>query len=199
MNAPRRATARAHAVAVAVAASRQIAMDTDASSSSTPRCHGSSAVRLAMISMCPKQHWLDAITPWLFHHQQVTYLNVGANKGFNVWSMMQRMHLAENYTNRDWRAEMDVYMRAQGIRTCRSKGETECGKSGEGLCGVCGACKELPPTLVEIGDFAFAGCTNCSFSSLPKSVTKIGDLAFTGCRMTSEFATACAAINPDSI
>ena len=130
-------------------------MDTDASSSSTPRCHGSSAVRLAMISMCPKQHWLDAITPWLFHHQQVTYLNVGANKGFNVWSMMQRMHLAENYTNRDWRAEMDVYMRAQGIRTCRSKGETECGKSGEGLCGVCGACKELPPTLVRPVDATF--------------------------------------------
>ena len=108
-----------------------------------------------MNSMCPTQHWLDAITPWLFQHRQVTYLNVGANKGFNVCSMMQRMELADNFTNRDWRAEMDVYMRAQGMRRCRSKAETECGKSGEGLCGVCGACKEKVLTVVRPKDAPF--------------------------------------------
>ena len=122
---------------------------------STPRCHGSSAVSLAMNSMCPAQNWLDTITPWLFRHRQVTYLNVGANKGFNVCGMMQRMKLADNYTNRDWRTEMDHYIHARGMRICRSKGETECGKSGVGLCGVCGACKEKAPTIERPTDAPF--------------------------------------------
>ena len=121
----------------------------------SPQCHGGSALRMALNSMCPAQRWLDAITPWLFRQRHLTYLNVGANKGFNVCAMMQRMGLADNYTNRDWRAEMDVYMHAHRMRTCRSKAETDCGKSGEGLCGVCGACRENVSPVARPKDSAF--------------------------------------------
>ena len=106
-------------------------------------CHPESkALHIAMTSQCPAQTWLDKITPWLFEQEHLVYLNVGANKGYNVCSMMQRMQLAENYTNHDWHKEMGAYMRSRHMRSCRSKADTGCAKTSEILCGVCHACRD---------------------------------------------------------
>ena len=47
---------------------------------------------------------------------------------------------------------------------------------------ICG-CKNtiIPPSVTEIGDWAFDGCSSLTSISIPESVTMIGDWAFYGC------------------
>ena len=116
-----------------------------------PRCHHERlALERARSSRCPKPLWLDRVTPWLYEQPTVVYYNVGANKGFNVASMMQRMGLAA-FTTHDWWSEIQTFAKANSLHTCRTRTPARpederhlnrCVKALSMMCGVCNACKE---------------------------------------------------------
>lgn len=102
-----------------------------------PTCHSprvTSAV--AMNSSCPASTWLvSAIAGYGDQHKELTFFNVGANKGFAVASTLQLLAGPTSVTNALWHAELVRYLQAHG----QSAGEA---------CGACFACNESPPPVL---------------------------------------------------
>ena len=48
----------------------------------------------------------------------------------------------------------------------------------------------IPPSVTEIGEFAFSGCSGLASISIPPSVTKIGDYAFSECSSLANISIA---------
>ena len=103
-------------------------------------CHDAqTARRVAMASNCPSTAWLDEAMrhPPLSTAEPFTFVNVGANKGYAVASMLQRV-LGANLTNAFWRDEMVDYLRRKGKAAATSN-------RIHTPCGACKACREQPP------------------------------------------------------
>ena len=75
------------------------------------------SLALAENSNCPSERWLDLVSP-IIAEPNMVILNVGANKGFNVNSFLNRFQRGWNITNAAWH-----------------------GHSPSAGCGVCGACE----------------------------------------------------------
>jgi len=100
----------------------------DAASASTPaQCNQS--VALAKRSSCPKDRWLDRISP-IIAEPRMVMINIGANKGFSVNSFLKRFQRGWSTTNAAWH------------------GQYTKGGAFNGSCGACLACK----TEVTVSD-----------------------------------------------
>jgi hypothetical protein len=102
--------------------------------------HCNASLRIAKRSGCPSAAWQDAIAPLLArsHQGNLTLVNVGANKGYNVAEFLQRFHSprlqpARKLTSTAWHTELlraDAYKRGVRVRFG---------------CGLCNACRAPPP------------------------------------------------------
>lgn len=95
---------------------------------------------VAKRSGCPSSRWQDAIAP-LLHKQRLqqsgkplTFVNVGANKGYNVAEFMQRYYHGSSLVKNSeaWHAEL---MRVGSSKRVRVRYG----------CGLCNPCKAKPP------------------------------------------------------
>jgi hypothetical protein len=67
-------------------------------------------MRIAETSHCPSSMWLDRLTPLLAHPSQpFTFVNVGANKGFGIASIVGRFGNA-TFSPQDWYHSMPEYL-----------------------------------------------------------------------------------------
>jgi len=128
-------------------------------------CHSPQhALAIAGNSSCPDQtYWLNRISQHWIHDlefqasgagckvgskwvkggcttaRQLTFLNVGANKGFMVASMLQQFSLNAGFTNADWHAEMGEFIKhTYGVLP------ESIGSFLPEYCGACMACREHP-------------------------------------------------------
>lgn len=105
-----------------------------------------------MHSECPQALWLEHVAPLLMASaaaQPYTYFSVGANKGFEVASMYQRVANA-SFDNLDWLNALGNYAK----RTAHAPVYRGCG-------AVCNACGERPkhvspPGRLEVHAFEMA-------------------------------------------
>ena len=103
--------------------------------SSSERCHSSEhSLVVARGSGCSSDVWIDTLAaqPHFYGQlrRQLTYFNVGANKGFNIATLFQRLAGA-NFTSQQWASAMTPYFREKKI-THRHHQQNLCG-----LCRVC--------------------------------------------------------------
>ena len=113
------------------------------------QCHPvGRALKLAARSRCPTARWLDALAPWLGRHSPVVFLNVGANKGYAVASILQRF-TSVNLTNAGWLAALQHYQENKTLwaRANRQKKLNRVEKLLHTPCGACQACQETPARL----------------------------------------------------
>ena len=75
-------------------------------------------VSLARSSNCPSSHWHAALAP-LLHTRHMVYVNVGANKGYNVMEFLGRFHSG-------WSVNASTWQRHQAVD-----------------CGQCAACTSV--------------------------------------------------------
>ena len=99
------------------------------------RCHSSEhSLVVARGSGCGSDVWIDTLAakPGFYGQprRQLTYFNVGANKGFNIAILLQRLAGA-NFTSQQWASAMTPYFREKKI-THRHHQQNLCG-----LCRVC--------------------------------------------------------------
>ena len=91
------------------------------------------SLALAQCSDCPSPLWMDMLTPSLAN-EHMTYLTIGANKGFGINDWLQRFMAGWNTTTLSWfRAWLDV----SGM------------PDNPGSCGVCGQCTAPPPRVAS--------------------------------------------------
>jgi len=104
-------------------------------------------------SACPQQTWWDRARLVLPPDKPVTFVNVGANKGFNLALMAQSF--GANVSGHAWAMALLEYMAEQGQPYDAARQERL--KKGRGAiwCGVCRACAEAP--LVKAGDLRAYG------------------------------------------
>ena len=99
-----------------------------------PSCH-KDAVDIGRHSNCPSDHWQDVIAPMLAapiaNIGEVVYLNIGANKGYNLAEFLQRYTTA-NITNIRWHRLM--------MKRASPACELQC-------CGVCIICNR--PRIIQ--------------------------------------------------
>ena len=127
----------------------------------TKRTYCDSTFRLAEHSACPSDAWLDSIAPMLAR-PQMAYLNVGANKGFNINSFLQRFQRGWTVTAAQWHAAV-----LQAANTTDCNADAGCvpasatdpnfnaqfeGKTLPALCGVCAACRQPVPPYIGTAD-----------------------------------------------
>ena len=93
------------------------------------------ALALAIASNCPADTWMDRIAP-LLARPYMAFVNVGANKGYNVNAFLQRFQHGWSTSAEAWRREM---VKASGNNQTHHPG------SFPFMCGVCAAC--LQPSL----------------------------------------------------
>lgn len=99
-------------------------------------CNASLAV--AKRSGCPSSRWQDEISPLLVQalplRANLTFVNVGANKGYNVAEFLQRYHrggIGVPRNSETWHQEL--------MRTGSRRVRVRYG------CGLCNACRSRPP------------------------------------------------------
>lgn len=134
------------------------------------KCHSPHrALAIAYNSSCPDQaHWLERITPhWvadLEAHDSTSckvvskwvkggcntarplvFLNVGANKGFMIASMLQQFNTQAGFSNVDWHAEMGEFVK----HTYGVLPESISSFLPE-YCGACLACREHPRPIAGL-------------------------------------------------
>ena len=119
------------------AAAHSVAMAAVTCNASSACC---AALAVAKHSGCPAGRWQDEIAPLLAAARQetaanLTYLNVGANKGYNVAELLQRYHKrgAGPRNSEAWHREL-LKGNPKGMRV----------KYG---CGLCNPCKHPPPSV----------------------------------------------------
>ena len=104
------------------------------SSAQSSACNAS--LEVAKRSGCPAGRWQDVIAPLLASTakgRNLTFVNVGANKGYNVAEFMQRFHFQRYIlTSPAWHEELMKSSPSKGVRV----------RFG---CGLCNACKARPP------------------------------------------------------
>ena len=103
-------------------------------------CHNArDTLRVAEASNCPSPAWIDAVMhhPPLSTAEPFVFANVGANKGYAVASMLQRV-VGANLTNAAWHDTMLEYLRRKGKAASTSN-------RIHTPCGACKACRERPP------------------------------------------------------
>lgn len=82
---------------------------------------------VSLFSNCPSSLWLDVLSPSLIERSaSPTMLNIGANKGYDVRSFIERFDASWNVTGHQW---------AQSLIRHNTTGQ---------LCGACGGCGEQP-------------------------------------------------------
>ena len=100
--------------------------------------HCNASLAIAKRSACPSSRWQDAIAPLLVMAlppaTNLTFVNVGANKGYNVAEFLMRYHREEGGTLRNPEAWHQVLM-----QTGTKKVRVRYG------CGLCNACRAHPP------------------------------------------------------
>ena len=111
------------------------------------------ALHLAERSRCPKARWLDRLAPYFGRRSPVVFVNVGANKGYAVASILQRF-TGVNLTNTDWLTALSGFQekKTQSVRASqrkRSSRQTKIEKMLHTPCGACRACHESPSRLAD--------------------------------------------------
>ena len=105
-----------------------------------PTSHCNASLFVAKHSGCPSSRWQDAIAPLLGRALpagvNLTFVNVGANKGYNVAEWLQRFHRrgAGPRTSEAWHKEL-----LRGNPKGRGAMRVRYG------CGLCNPCKQPPP------------------------------------------------------
>lgn len=96
-------------------------------------CWSPAAKTIAANSGCPSSVWKDIVSPSMLH-SEMTFVNVGANKGFAVADFLQRFGAGHwrGATNEEWRGNL-----------------TTVKASTKSACGVCDACKAPMPTITH--------------------------------------------------
>lgn len=108
---------------------------------SIPTLHCNTSLFVAKHSGCPASRWQDAIAPLLVQQhsltsmQNLTFVNIGANKGYNVAEFLQRYH------HRGGRAAPS----SEAWHTELMKAGTEQRLRVRYGCGLCNACRSRPP------------------------------------------------------
>lgn len=112
-----------------------------------PICHDSDlATWRAAHSSCPDQTWWEHAAQSIANHTgHMTYVNVGANKGYNLAAMAARY--GAQVDGRSWYAALLEHMRDRGQPFDVVKAERSRKGSGGTLCGVCRACVEGPSSF----------------------------------------------------
>ena len=106
-----------------------------------PALHCNSSILVAKRSGCPSSRWQDAIAPLLVQQHSLaaignlTFVNIGANKGYNVAEFLQRYHHRGGRaapSSEAWHMELMKAGTEQRLRV----------RYG---CGMCNACHSRPP------------------------------------------------------
>ena len=108
-----------------------------------PRCKAMR--RVARDSCCPASLWLHVAAP-LLAASNMTYVNVGANKGFNVNAFLQLFQRDWNATSADWHSALLSQQHADDKRRKTTSVSFHRDRTSvPPLCGMCAACLERPP------------------------------------------------------
>ena len=93
-------------------------------------------------SRCPSTAWLDHLANLLLDGGEATFVNVGANKGYNVAAFLERFHApsrARGVSGEAWMRFLQPHVRPPASRRVLSR-------SGAYLCGACYDCMDPPPS-----------------------------------------------------
>ena len=112
---------------------------------STPRCR---TIRsLAYRSCCPSGTWLQVIAP-LLAAPEMLYVNVGANKGYNVNIFLSMFEAGYNVSNTQWHQAL-LQQRPQHTKPQACFDKHHPSKGIPRLCGACCVCFDAPPRRVS--------------------------------------------------
>lgn len=93
-------------------------------------------------SPCPDVLWQEALAaalpPTTASDPPLTFLNVGANKGYNIANFLSLWHSSRGVSNRAWHAAILRFARAVGSKSLQHVPHVSC--------GVCMVCKKPSPT-----------------------------------------------------
>lgn len=113
------------------------------------------ALHLAKLSRCPRDHWHAAIEARVAS-PSMTMLVVGANKGYGVLELLQR-YSATNLSGVDWQQQLQT-------------GHAKCGR----CCGICNDCfARLTRGLLPYAQRAAAAVRVHAFEVLPTNVAML--------------------------
>eukprot|EP00320_Phaeocystis_rex_P022364 CAMPEP_0119084526 /NCGR_PEP_ID=MMETSP1178-20130426/129989_1 /TAXON_ID=33656 /ORGANISM="unid sp, Strain CCMP2000" /LENGTH=142 /DNA_ID=CAMNT_0007067495 /DNA_START=12 /DNA_END=437 /DNA_ORIENTATION=- len=96
------------------------------------------SLTVARSSGCGSDRWLDSLVAKRHFFEQggqqrrLAYFNIGANKGFNIAILLQRLSGA-NFTSMDWANSMHTYFKEKKIPSRHHQ---------RNLCGLCHVCTQ---------------------------------------------------------
>lgn len=99
-------------------------------------CHSDNhSLATARTSGCGSDRWVDALAAqprFLGTARRLTYFNIGANKGFNIAILLQRLAGA-TFSSQQWAGAMTDYFREKHIKRAHHQ---------QNLCGLCHVCTQ---------------------------------------------------------
>lgn len=118
--------------------------------SARERCHPETVLHnVRQSGACQGTGWLDDVAPALLagiaEEGKFTFINAGANKGYELVQVLQRFGSA-SVTESSWHSELLSYLRALGEN--HHAGHYSA-KGAANPCGVCSACREHTTTLAS--------------------------------------------------
>ena len=118
--------------------------------SARERCHPEAVLhKVRQSGACQGTGWLDdaapAILAGIAEEGKFTFINAGANKGYELVQVLQRFGNA-SITESSWHSELLSYLRALGEN--HHVGHYSA-KGAANPCGVCGACREHTAALAS--------------------------------------------------